>query len=191
MDSKSQEIYVVISQTGTLFSRVLKLVTHYPYNHVSISLDKDLKLMYSFARRKTYCPWIAGFIKEYPDRGVFKRKTNTKCQVYKWNVTEEQYGKLLLKLQPFLDNPKQYHYNFLGLPLIWAGIGWKRQHHYVCSEFVTHLLVESGIVEPSQIHQTIRPYEFSMLEGSELIYTGFLREYNQNMDVSNMKKAIV
>ena len=191
MDSKSQEIYVVISQTGTLFSRVLKLVTHYPYNHVSISLDKDLKLMYSFARRKTYCPWIAGFIKEYPDRGVFKRKTNTKCQVYKWNVTEEQYGKLLLTLQPFLENPNQYHYNFLGLPLIWAGVEWKRQHHYVCSEFVTHLLVESDIIESCQIHRTIRPYEFSMLDGSELIYTGFLREYDGDISASNAKKTAV
>jgi len=39
MDKK---IYVVLSQTGTCFSRAIKLYTKYNYNHTSIALDKDL-----------------------------------------------------------------------------------------------------------------------------------------------------
>ena len=40
MSYELPEIYIVISQTGTLFSRALKVATRHPYNHVSISLDR-------------------------------------------------------------------------------------------------------------------------------------------------------
>ena len=39
----------VISQTGTLLSRILKQITGAEYNHASISLSRDLERMYSFA----------------------------------------------------------------------------------------------------------------------------------------------
>lgn len=177
MNYDSPTIYIIISQTGTLFSRVLKLATRQPYNHVSISFDKDLNLMYSFARKKIYCPWIAGFIEEYPNEGIFKMKTGTKCQIYKLSITEEQYEQLLEALQPFLENPDQYRYNFLGLPFMWFGISLNRRYHYVCSEFVAHLLERGAIIESKQLTRTIKPYEFSMLDETELIYEGFLREY--------------
>lgn len=177
MEYDSPTVYIIISQTGTLFSRVLKLATCHPYNHVSISFDKDLNLMYSFARKKIYSPWIAGFIKENLNQGIFKRKTETRCQIYKLSITEKQYEQLLEALQPFLEKPYQYRYNFLGLPFIWFGISLNRRYHYVCSEFVAHLLERATIIDSKQISRTIRPYEFSMLDGTELIYEGFLREY--------------
>ena len=40
-----QHVYIVISQTGTLLSRLLKLVTKAEYNHASISLVPDLNTM--------------------------------------------------------------------------------------------------------------------------------------------------
>ena len=44
----TKQIYIVISQTGTILSRILKLVTKAEYNHASISLVPDLNTMYSF-----------------------------------------------------------------------------------------------------------------------------------------------
>ena len=43
-----KQVYIVISQTGTVLSRILKLITGAEYNHASISLADDLSVMYSF-----------------------------------------------------------------------------------------------------------------------------------------------
>ena len=38
----NKKVYIVLSQTGTILSRILKLVTRAPYNHSSITLSEDL-----------------------------------------------------------------------------------------------------------------------------------------------------
>ena len=180
-NNDSLTVYVVISQTGTAFSRLLKLITQDPYNHVSISLDSELNLMYSFARRKIYCPWIAGFIEETPTGGMFERKPKTECSVYALSVTTEQYHLLLENLSPFLLEPERYRYNFLGLPFIWMGVPFQRKYHYVCSQFVALLLQESGIVESERPSSLMRPYDFAGIKDAELIYCGKLKDYVTEM----------
>lgn len=45
------DLYIVVSQTGTYFSRLLRAVNREPYNHVSIGLEPELKRLYSFGRQ--------------------------------------------------------------------------------------------------------------------------------------------
>ena len=49
MDSKKQtrQLYIVLSQTGTLLSRLIRYITGAEYNHASISMSEDLEKMYS------------------------------------------------------------------------------------------------------------------------------------------------
>ena len=47
MSNQNRQLYIVISQTGTLLSRILKQITGAEYNHASISLSRDLERMYS------------------------------------------------------------------------------------------------------------------------------------------------
>lgn len=54
MSNQNKQLYIVISQTGTLLSRILKQITGAEYNHASISLSRDLERMYSFGRRHPY-----------------------------------------------------------------------------------------------------------------------------------------
>ena len=42
MSNQNKQLYIVISQTGTLLSRILKQITGAEYNHASISLSRDL-----------------------------------------------------------------------------------------------------------------------------------------------------
>ena len=57
MSNQNRQLYIVISQTGTLLSRILKQITGAEYNHASISLPRDLERMYSFGRRHPYNPF--------------------------------------------------------------------------------------------------------------------------------------
>ena len=50
----NEYVYVVVSQTGTILSLMLKFFTKAKYNHASISLDNKLDEMYSFGRKYPY-----------------------------------------------------------------------------------------------------------------------------------------
>ena len=80
MSNQNRQLYIVISQTGTLLSRILKQITGAEYNHASISLSRDLERMYSFGRRHPYNPFWGGFVIESPRTGTFKRFSETKVE---------------------------------------------------------------------------------------------------------------
>ena len=82
------EVYVVITQTGTILSRILKLITGDEYNHVSVSVDPRLETMYSFGRKNPYYPFWGGYVEESINKGTFKRFSNTDAMVLAISVNE-------------------------------------------------------------------------------------------------------
>ena len=76
-ENQNKYVYIVISQTGTILSRILKVFTDREYNHASISLKDDLSVTYSFGRKHPYNPFLGRFVTESPDFGTFKRFANT------------------------------------------------------------------------------------------------------------------
>ena len=81
-----KKIYIVISQTGTMLSKIVRLYTGDTYNHASIALDKELRQMYSFGRINPYNPVIGGFVKESPNSGTFKRFYNTDIAIIELEI---------------------------------------------------------------------------------------------------------
>ena len=59
-----KDLYLVLSQTGSIWAQAIKIYTRDAYNHISISLSPELDTMYSFGRRHAYNPFWAGFVKE-------------------------------------------------------------------------------------------------------------------------------
>lgn len=53
-----KKIYIILTQTGSVVSQMVKLYTRKKYGHVSISLDRELKNMYSFGRLKATNPFM-------------------------------------------------------------------------------------------------------------------------------------
>lgn len=68
-----RKVYIVLTYTGTILSRIVKMYTRREYSHVSIAFDEDLKEMYSFGRLNPYNPFIGGFVYERIDRGLLKK----------------------------------------------------------------------------------------------------------------------
>lgn len=85
-------VYVVITQTGTVLSRILKLFTGAKYNHASVSFDDSMKTMYSFGRRNPYNPFWGGLVRESPEYGTFKRFHETEALIIALPIDEERYG---------------------------------------------------------------------------------------------------
>ena len=173
----SQTIYVVISQTGTILSRILKVITGAKYNHASLSLVPDLETMYSFGRLHPYNPVHGGFVEESPHRGTFKRFRNTKVTVLSIAVTDEQYRALKEKLESMLENKDRYHYNYVGLFLAGVKIPYHQRRCYYCSEFVKEMLVRHGIRGADQLASIVEPMHFLQLPDANYVYCGKLCDF--------------
>lgn len=180
MQSENHRLYIVVSQTGTVLSRLLKMITGAEYNHVSISLDENLRRMYSFGRINPYNPVWGGFVKESPDFGTFKRFRKTDAIVLYCDITKEQHEKIEKHLQAMWRKRRSYGYNFLGLLLAGLKVPLKLPNCFYCSEFARDLLLRFKIAESKQLPRISKPIDFLKLKGSHIVYKGKLRKYSNN-----------
>ena len=59
-----KQVFIILSNSHSAVSNMLKFFSHDEYTHVAISLDADLKQMYSFGRLHPSFPIPGGFIIE-------------------------------------------------------------------------------------------------------------------------------
>lgn len=176
MENKS--VYLVLSQTGTMFSRVLKFFTGAEYNHSSISLDPTLEEMYSFGRLNPYNPFIGGFVQEGKSIGTFKRFYKTKALVLELRVSDEQYKNVQMLIGHMKNNKSNFHYNYWGVfcAIFKANIAPRRR--FYCSQFVRTCLAAFGISNSQELPKVIKPIDFLKLRDKRVIYKGALKNYN-------------
>lgn len=173
---RKKQLYIVISQTGTLLSRIIRVVTGAEYNHASISVSADLEEMYSFGRRHPYNPFWGGFVIESPHKGTFKRFSDTKVIVIAVEISEKQYIEISNSLMRMYLQKENYHYNYLGLFLAAFHIERKKENCYYCSEFVGDILVKNQIIDANELDSIVQPIHFLSLPHKQL-YCGKLSEY--------------
>lgn len=171
-----RKIYIVLTYTGTILSKIIKIYTKDEFSHVSISLDEELKQMYSFGRLNPYNPFIGGFVHEDMNSGTFKRFKKTKTAIYSLEVNEEEYIKIQKTIKKIQEAKKPYRFNVIGLFAIGLKLRIRKKHSFYCAEFVKYSLEKSGI--QTNLPAMIRPENFRYLEKINLEYTGKLRDYN-------------
>ncbi|MCF6464891.1 hypothetical protein [Clostridium sp. Cult2] len=175
-------IYILLTHSGSLLSKCINIYTKEPYTHVSISLDTNLKELYSFGRLNPCNPIFAGFVKEDVINGTYSRFPETKCALYSYYINDIQYMRLKNELFKFKINRDKYGYNLLGLFGVLLNVPIERKHNYFCSQFVATLLNNSGIylfVKPPAL---VSPRDFRKCKELNLIYEGRLKRYNSIME---------
>lgn len=169
-----KKIYIILTYTGTILSRIVKIYTRKEYSHVSISLDRNLDQMYSFGRLNPYNPFSGGFVHEGLDRGTFKRFKNTKTKIYSMEIEEEKYEKLEEVIESIQKKKKLYKFNVIGLIAVALNVRIKREKYFYCAEFVKYVLEQSEVVELPEI---IKPDDFTQVNGLNEVYIGKLQDY--------------
>ncbi len=173
-----KDVYILLTQTGSSISGVLKTLTHAPYNHSSLCMDSELTEMYSFGRFYLYFPFYAGFVKENRETHMYKRFKNTTCRVLRLHVEDEQYEVLSDLLNEYKRKSDVLRYDNLGLLLRAMGFRWDRSEKYTCSQFVGEVLLRSGIDGlPFNDAYFITPDDFNQLPNCEVVYEGLLCNY--------------
>ena len=84
-------------------------------------------------------------------------------------------------VKDIIDNFKKegikYKYSVLGIIAIMLHIPYNRKYHYVCSQFVAHVLKEGKIVEFDKDTSLVKPEDFDSLDIGQVVYSGLLSNY--------------
>lgn len=174
-----QKLYITLTHTGTLLSRIIKVFTKDEFSHISIALDEELEEMYSFGRLHAYNPFWGGFVHEGIDTGTFKRFRNTRTEIYSIYVTEEQFEKVGKIVSHFTENKQKYKFNFIGLASVGINKRVMKKNRFYCAEFVKHVMKSAGITEVNRLPKLIKPEDFKQIQGLKLEYKGLLRKYKK------------
>lgn len=171
-----KKIYIVLTYTGTVLSKIVRIYTRREFSHVSIAFDEDLKEMYSFGRLNPYNPFIGGFVHEGIDRGTFKRFKKTKTRIYSLSVTEEDFDRMVEVINDIREDRLHYKFNMIGLIGVAIHFKIKRERCFYCAEFVKYVLEHSNT--EYNLPDMIKPEDFKDINGLDIVYSGVLREYN-------------
>lgn len=168
--------YVVLTRTGSGFSRFLGLFTKAEYNHASICVYDDFREFYSFGRHLIWFPLISGFVIEKINCGMYKYFSETRCVIYSLDISRRLLDRLEQNLDAFRENPFIYRYNFIGLLGILLNRPMGNKHHYFCSQFVASVIQDSGIYDFGKNAKLVIPEDFHSIPGLVKIYEGRLSD---------------
>lgn len=177
-------LYLLLTRSGTLLSRTIAAMTCDTYTHVSIALEDDLEVFYSFARRQAVLPLPAGLTCESPTRGYWGRHPAIPCTLLALPVSEAAYARVARRIERMHAHADEYPYSLLGVLLCALGIPRDRGERYFCSQFVGELLAASGAVELPRDTSLLHPDDFLALPGTETLYTGTVGALNDFLSPS-------
>lgn len=171
-----KSVYVVVTQSGTGVSKILKFITKDKYNHASICLSPSFEEFYSFGRRKINNPFTGGFVVENAFTHVFGKFSKIPCMIIEKQISDEQYEKLQSNIKEVIKNRDAYTYAYLGLFLADTKLSVLDDHKFFCSQFVAKMLNDIGVSTP-KVPEHIHPIDFKDLKDSKIIYEGELKYF--------------
>ncbi|MEH7009791.1 hypothetical protein V7087_03085 [Neobacillus niacini] len=183
-----KQVYILLTNTGSFLTKLIKLYTKKPYNHASIAFDSNLSEVYSFGRKTARNPFIGGFVKEDVMSGLFKQAD---CAIYSITVKEVHFQKMNHYLQEIEAQKKHYRYNFLGLFGVMFNKPIKRKNAFFCSQFVACVLKESNIIDFEKPLSLVAPYDLQSISKFQLVYEGKLKDYHNENDSVRLTEPFI
>ena len=139
-----KKIYILLTKSNTICSRIIYQFTKGKYTHASLALDAEFEELYSFARRYRYSMLPAGFVRENIYSGIMGDSDDMRCAVYELSVTNLTYYRIKMMIANMERNSREYRYNIRGLLGCIFGKKLGKENNFYCSEFVYYVLTESG-----------------------------------------------
>lgn len=125
-----RKIYILLTNTGSIPTKLIKVYTKSPYNHVAISFTRDLRRFYSFGRKKYYNPLFGGFVIESINSKIYEYFSETTCSIFSLEVDWRVYYRMRKVIREFEKEKDKYVYSFLGLLGVIIKIPIEREYCY-------------------------------------------------------------
>ena len=170
--TEARTIYILLTRSGTWFSRLIHLATADSYTHASIGLDGPIGPFYSFARKYSHFALPAGLVEEQIGPELRPKRQQVPCCLYELSVSPEIYASLRRQISAMYAQRQRYHYNLLGALSCFFNLPLDRRDHYFCSQFVAGLLRDSGALELSKPPALVRPADFCQIHQLRTVHQG-------------------
>ena len=169
-----KKIYVLLTKTGTVPSKIIGKLSRARFSHASLSIDNEFTDMFSFGR-KGMKVFPGGFAKENLRTRVLKKYENCPCEVISMEVTDENYEKIKNKACYFSDNKDLFGYSYIGIFACWCRIKLKFKNRYFCSQCVSEIL-KAGNVQLPYDPLLMRPMDFMKIKDIKKEYLGTIKD---------------
>lgn len=169
-----KHVWIVLTGTGTWFSRMIRCFTNAPLNHASIAFDAELREVYSFGRKQPNNPWDGGLVRENLRSPFF---SSADSAVYLCRVSSEDYQRMYGLVQDMMQEQHRYKYNLLGLLGILFRVHIDRDYAFFCSHFVATVLERAGLRFTGKPAHLITPSDIAESPQMQEIYRGPLHGF--------------
>ena len=171
MKDRNKSIYILLTRTSSILSRLIARLTRAAYTHAALSLDDAFEETYSFTRRNPRLILPAGLARENLWRGLYFARRDPPCRVYRLRLTEEEYERISRRVREMYAERGRYHYNYLGVAANYFGHHYSTPRRFFCSEFVATMVAMS---EPKTeiCPSRTRPMDLAELPELECVYEG-------------------
>ena len=170
-----KSVYILLTKSNTYFSKFIHHMTADEFTHSSISLDRDLRRVYSFGRLNPRLIWPAGFIKEDVRAGLFKDSENNNCCLFELMVSDETYNRIQFEIEAMEKEADKYRYSLAGAVYCKMNKEYHKEYKYFCSEFVSEILAKSGALNLPKATSLMRPIDFCGIDDLNMLYRGELK----------------
>jgi hypothetical protein len=185
---REKKIYILLTDTGTILTRLIKSYTKKPYNHASIAFDAELIEVYSFGRKIAKNPFIGGFVREDLHSVLFRQAD---CAIYSLSITNDEFQKMYRYIQKIASEKENYRYNFIGLFGVLFQKPIKRKNAFFCSQFVASVLKESKVIDFEEKDLSlVKPSDLTYSANFQLVFEGRLKDY-QNRDILKESMSLI
>ncbi len=164
-------VYILLTRSGTCFSRLIHLATRDDYTHASIGLSGPQGPFYSFARKHPRFALPAGLVEE---RMSSVNRRAVPCCLYSLKVSDQTYFRLQQRLTEMYRQRESYHYSIIGALACYLHFPLQRRHHYFCSQFVACLLEDCQAAELPKPSPLVRPADLCRIRGLTPVHQGLL-----------------
>ncbi len=169
-----KSIYLLLTRSSSIPSRLIGIFTNEPFTHVSIAFDRELTTLYSFARKYPSLPLPAGLMEEHIDAGFYQKQGDIPCALLQMEVPEKIYARAETLVYNMFQRREEYGYSVLGLLLCRLRIPLDIPNRYFCSQFVSSVLADSGALDLPKPASLMHPFDFCSLDGLRILYLGSL-----------------
>lgn len=141
---QKRQIFILVSQTKTGMARLIRKVSGYPYNHVSVALDPSLTKWYSFARYAQNVALHGGLVSESPQR-LCAPEGDIQIRVYRLEILEEK-ARQLERMVALADDPESgLIYNHFDALACACGTRLVLPNCHTCLSFACEILDQSHV----------------------------------------------
>lgn len=164
-----KKVYILMTRLPDPTSLIIRMITGFHYTHVSIGLEEDPNVYYSFV--------FKGFIVEKISRYLSRQTEPFPCQLMELPVRDEVYEDLKEIIHDFQRKKPFLHYTRTGVVLSLFHVMHHWENHYYCSQFVAEVLEKSKAMKLKKDSSIFLPKDFTKTDQLHDIFEGNLREY--------------